>query len=141
MAVAAPAGPPRGFAFPSAYTILFLLLVVIAALTWVIPAGQYNRNPNGEPIPGTYHAVPQNPQRLLSGTLLAPISGTYGIQNSEGNVSPSNTGTLYGAINVALFVLVIGGFLGLTMKTGQLTRASAPWCADWGRAAVCSFPF
>jgi uncharacterized ion transporter superfamily protein YfcC len=110
----------RQLAFPSAYTILFLLLIVIAALTWVIPAGQYNRNPDGEPIPGTYHTVPQNPQRLISGTLLAPVSGTYGIQNVEGNVGPSNSGTLYGAINVALFVLVIGGFLGLTMKTGAI---------------------
>src|SRR5436309_16058841 len=93
---------PRRFAFPSAYTILFLLLAVMAVLTWVIPAGQYDRGADGEPVPGTYHLVPQNPQKLLSGTLLAPISGTYGIQSAEGNVSPSNTGTLYGAINVAL---------------------------------------
>jgi uncharacterized ion transporter superfamily protein YfcC len=44
----------------------------------------------------------------------------YGIQNAEGNVDPDNIGTLYGAINVALFVLVIGGCLGLTMKTGAI---------------------
>src|SRR5947199_3691624 len=120
---AAPAAAPparRQVAFPSAYTILFLLLAVMAVLTWVIPAGQYDRGADGEPVPGTYHLVPQNPQKLLSGTLLAPISGTYGIQSAEGNVSPSNTGTLYGAINVALFVLIIGGFLGLTMKTGAV---------------------
>jgi uncharacterized ion transporter superfamily protein YfcC len=64
--------------------------------------------------------VPQNPQKLISGTLLAPVTGTYGIQAADGNVSPYNSGTLYGAINVALFVLVIGGFLGLTMKTGAI---------------------
>jgi len=120
---AQPATPPpekKGFTFPTAYTVLFILLVIMAALTYVIPAGQYNRNPDGEPIPGSYHTVPQNPQKLLSGTLLAPISGTYGIQSADGNVSPYNSGTLYGAINVALFVLVIGGFLGLTMKTGAI---------------------
>src|SRR4029453_5007133 len=44
----------------------------------------------------------------------------YGIQSAEGDVGPYNSGTLYGAINVALFVLVIGGFLGLTMKTGAI---------------------
>src|SRR5215204_2402167 len=118
----APAGAPeeRKVAFPSAYTILFLLLIVMAALTWIIPAGQYDRGSDGQPIPGSYHTVPQNPQKLLSGSLLAPISGTYGIQGADGSVSAYNSGTLYGAINVALFVLVIGGFLGLTMKTGAI---------------------
>ena len=57
--------------------------------------------------------------------MLAPISGTYGIQGADGYVSPYNSGTLYGAINVALFVLVIGGFLGLTMKTGAIDAGIA----------------
>jgi uncharacterized ion transporter superfamily protein YfcC len=124
---ASPEAPPaqRWFTFPSAYTILFLLLIVMAILTWVIPAGQYELNADGAPIPGTYHTVPQNPQKILSGTLLAPITGTYGIQAPDGNVSPYNSGTLYGAINVALFVLVIGGFLGLTMKTGAIDAGIA----------------
>lgn len=110
----------RQFTFPTAYTILFALLVLIAALTWVIPAGQYDKDTNGQPVPGTYHTVPPNPQRIVSGTLLAPISGMYGIQSADGNVNPDNTGTLYGAINVALFVLMVGGFLGITMKTGAI---------------------
>jgi uncharacterized ion transporter superfamily protein YfcC len=119
--------PPeqRGLAFPSAYTILFLLLIVMAVLTWIIPAGRYELNADGAPIPGTYHTVPQNPQKILGGTLLAPITGTYGIQAEDGSVSPYNSGTLYGAINVALFVLVIGGFLGLTMRTGAIDAGIA----------------
>ena len=32
--------------FPTAYTILFGLIVLMAALTWVIPAGQYQRETN-----------------------------------------------------------------------------------------------
>src|SRR3954447_15328918 len=52
----------RGFTFPTAYTILFLLLIVMAVLTWIIPAGRYDLNPDGAPIPGTFHNVPQNPQ-------------------------------------------------------------------------------
>jgi uncharacterized ion transporter superfamily protein YfcC len=114
-----PAGK-RGFTFPSAYTILFLLLIVVTILTWIIPAGQYDYTSDGSPIPGTYHTVPQNPQKLIAGTLLAPITGMYGIKSAAGDVSTYNSGTLYGAINVALFVLVIGGFLGLTMKTGAI---------------------
>ena len=45
--------------FPTAFTILFVLIAVVAALTWIIPAGQYQRALNqtlGQeaPVPGTY---------------------------------------------------------------------------------------
>lgn len=30
------------FKFPSAYTILFFLIAIVAVLTWIIPAGQYH---------------------------------------------------------------------------------------------------
>jgi uncharacterized ion transporter superfamily protein YfcC len=110
----------RTFTFPSAYTILFLLLIVVTILTWIIPAGRYEYAADGAPIPGTYHAVPQNPLRIVEGALLGPVDGMYGLKDSDGFVSANNSGSLYGAINVALFVLVIGGFLGLTMKTGAV---------------------
>jgi uncharacterized ion transporter superfamily protein YfcC len=108
------------FSLPSAYTILFILIVIVAALTWIIPAGVYDRNEDGSPIPGTYHSVPQNPARIIGDSLTAPINGLYGIENSDGNISYYNSGTLFGAIDVALFVLVIGGFLGVTMQTGAI---------------------
>ena len=34
--------------FPTAYSILFGLIIVVAALTWIIPAGQYDRAMNEE---------------------------------------------------------------------------------------------
>ena len=37
--VAAPAEEKRRFTLPSAYTILFALIVLAAIATWVIPAG------------------------------------------------------------------------------------------------------
>jgi uncharacterized ion transporter superfamily protein YfcC len=120
---AASAGAPqkRGFSLPSAYTILFVLIVIVAALTWIIPAGEYDVDAEGEPIPGTYHQVEQNPQRIIVDSLLAPINGLYGIESAEdGSISVWNTGELFGAIDVALFILVIGGFLGVTMKTGAI---------------------
>ena len=51
-----------GFKFPSAYTVLFFLLIVVVIATWIIPAGQYDTDEEGEPIPGSYHEVEQNPQ-------------------------------------------------------------------------------
>src|SRR5678815_4072986 len=38
----------------------------------------------------------------------------------RGNINYYNSGTLFGAIDVALFIIVIGGFLGVTMKTGAI---------------------
>ncbi len=99
--------------FPTAYTILFLLIVVVAALTWIIPAGQYERQMNEEvgrevAVPGTYATVEANPQGPID-VLLAPIGGFYNPDSYAAN-----------AIDVALFVLFIGGFLGVVNATGSI---------------------
>jgi uncharacterized ion transporter superfamily protein YfcC len=121
-AATSPAPEPgkRGFALPSAYTILFILIVIVALLTWIIPAGAYDLDADGQPIPGSYHQVEPNPQRIVVDSLLAPINGLYGIEGEDGSISVWNSGELFGAIDVALFILVIGGFLGVTMSTGAI---------------------
>ena len=100
----------RKFKMPSAYTILLAIIVVVAILTWIVPAGQYDYvDPTAskkEPIPGTYHTVEANPQGLKS-IVMAPIDG------------------FYDAVDVALFILVIGGFLGVVMKTGAIDAGIA----------------
>ena len=108
------------FSLPSAYTILFALIVVMAIATWIVPAGAYQLDKEGSPVPDTYHEVPSHPSRILVDSLTAPINGLYGIENGKGNISYYNTGVLFGAIDVALFIIVIGGFLGVTMKTGAI---------------------
>jgi uncharacterized ion transporter superfamily protein YfcC len=111
----------RRFTLPSAYTILFALIVLAAIATWAIPAGVYNLDATtGEPIPGTYHEVAAKPARILVDSLTAPINGLYGIEDAKGNINYYNSGTLFGAIDIALFILVIGGFLGVTMRTGAI---------------------
>ncbi|WP_330985402.1 MULTISPECIES: YfcC family protein [Enterobacterales] len=101
------------FKFPSAYTILFLLIALVAAATWIIPAGQYQMAMNETlgkevPVAGTYALVDAAPQGIAA-VLLAPIDGLY---NHQTNMA--------GAIDVALFVLIIGGFLGVVNKTGAI---------------------
>jgi uncharacterized ion transporter superfamily protein YfcC len=108
------------FTLPSAYTILFALIVLMAIATWIVPAGVYDRDKEGAPKPGTYHEVESNPQRILIDSLTAPINGLYGIEDETGNINYYNTGVLFGAIDVALFIIVIGGFLGVTMATGAI---------------------
>lgn len=112
------------FKFPSAYTILFGLIAVVALLTWVIPAGQYDREMNESlgkevPITGTYHAVEGNPQGLVD-VLLAPIDGFYDHNSYEA-----------AAIDVSLFILIIGGFLGLVTKTGAIDAGIERVTAGW----------
>ncbi len=59
-------------------------------------------------------------------SLLAPVNGMYGIEDpATGNIDVFNSGTLFGAIDVALFILVIGGFIGITMKTGAIQAGIA----------------
>ncbi len=70
----------KKFKFPTAFTILVLITVVVAILTFVIPAGRYDYDENGQPVPGSYHAVDPNPQRLKD-AILAPINGMYGLQD------------------------------------------------------------
>lgn len=124
-----PPPPPtdrKRFSLPSAYTILFALIVVTALATWIVPAGRYALDPDGSPIPGTYTEVDSSPSRILVDSLKAPINGLYGIEDpATGNVDVYNDGTLFGAIDVALFILVIGGFIGITMKTGAIQAGIA----------------
>src|SRR5215217_2902827 len=115
----------KRFTLPSAYTILFALIVLAAIATWVIPAGIYKVNKAGEPKPGSYHEVAANPQRILIDSVEAPLNGLFGIENKQGNINYYNSGTLFGAIDVALFIIVIGGFLGITMKTGAIQAGIA----------------
>lgn len=90
---------------PSAYTILLSIILIIMVLTWIIPAGQYDymTNDNGveQPIAGTYHQVEQSRQTLAD-VVLASFHG------------------FYEAVEIAIFILMVGGFLGVVMKTGAI---------------------
>lgn len=104
--------------FPSAYTILMLLTVLMALLTWMIPAGQYQMELNETlgklvPVVGSYQTVEANPQGIID-ILMAPIQGFY---------DPSDY--VARAVDVALFVLVIGGFLAVVTETGAIDAGIA----------------
>ena len=107
---------------------------ITALATWIIPAGRYALDAEGSPIPGTYEEVDSTPSRIIVDSLEAPINGLYGIEDpATGNVDVFNSGELFGAIDVALFILVIGGFIAITMKTARSRPASpcsSPASAD-----------
>ena len=90
---------PR-FRLPTAYTILFLLLALVALSTWLIPAGAYDYL-DGVPVAGSYHPVEAAPQGV-GAVLKAAFSG------------------FYEAVDVCVFILMVGGFLGIVMKSGAM---------------------
>jgi uncharacterized ion transporter superfamily protein YfcC len=99
--------------FPTAYTILFALIIVVAALTWIIPAGKFDRVQNDAvgrevAVAGTFKVVEPNPQGFID-ILLAPTAGFYDPDSYAAN-----------AIDVSLFVLFLGGFLGVVNATGSI---------------------
>ncbi len=99
--------------FPTAYTILFVLIIVVAGLTWIIPAGKFDRVQNDAvgrevAVAGTYKTVEPNPQGYID-ILLAPTAGFYDPVSYAAN-----------AIDVSLFVLFLGGFLGVVNATGSI---------------------
>ncbi len=113
MSVVAQTAEGRGWRFPSAFSILFGLIILVAALTWIIPAGQYQRvqNPAIErdvPVAGTFAPTESNPQDVFD-VVMAPIGGLYNPATNQAN-----------AIDVAVFVLVIGGFIGVVSSSGAI---------------------
>lgn len=141
----------KKLSFPTAYTILFIVAVLVAGLTWIMPAGKYDSlaydsgsnvfivtgatgdtseypasqatldefgikaelskfvdgdiyKPVG--IPGTYTELESNPQGLKE-LFQAPIEGMY-----EG-------------VDIIIFILIIGGFIGVINHTGAFDSGIA----------------
>jgi uncharacterized ion transporter superfamily protein YfcC len=150
----------RGFKFPTAFTILFGVLVLVWALTFIIHPGTYDYvscdGGTPKPIPGTFHHVDVNQsfQERLYDLWVSPVNGLYGVRTPAepiinpppelvqagmkacgvaggqqipavvvtppGHTGPYNTGDIAGAVAVFFFVLAIGAFITVTIKTGAL---------------------
>jgi uncharacterized ion transporter superfamily protein YfcC len=65
---------------------------------------------------------------------LAPVNGLYGIKASDGGfIGPYETGELFGAAGVFLFVLAIGIFITMSMRTGAIDIGIAHVAQRYGR--------
>ena len=143
----------KNFSFPTAYTVLMIIAVAVALLTRVIPAGRFDRlqydkdtqrflqttqdSTRAYPaeqatldrlgiriplekftggsiykpvaIPGTYQRLPARPQGLVA-LIQSPLLG------------------IIDAIDVILFVLILGGFIGVVHRSGAFD-AGVAWMA------------
>ena len=134
-------GPERHFRFPSAFTVLFGVTVAVWLLAFVIPTGAYRTDPEtGRPIPGSYEAVDAGlsfVDRLMQ-LFLAPVNGLYGIRSGDtGFIGPYEVGELFGAAGVFLFVIAIGIFITISIRTGAIDNGIARVAQRFGtRGAV-----
>lgn len=137
----------KSFSFPTPYTTLMVIIALSALATWFLPAGSFDQLSYEEgsfqisgnrsldlaaeqstldslglkmelskfeegkirrpvSIPGTYHLSPAAPQGLLA-ILYAPIQG------------------IYESIDIILFVLIIGGFIGVFQHSGAMDKGIA----------------
>lgn len=65
------------FKVPNTYLLIFSLLVLIAALTWIIPGGKYDRtilNNREVVVPNSFKYVESNPQGLFD-LFISPLKG------------------------------------------------------------------
>jgi len=90
---------------PHPYTIIFFLIIFVAILTYILPAGEFERYKDSEGRTlvkaGSYEIVKKNPQGI-KGILMAPIKGSID------------------AAAVVGFVLIIGGAFGIIGATGAI---------------------
>jgi uncharacterized ion transporter superfamily protein YfcC len=99
---------PMRLRLPHPFVLLLGAVFIAAALTWVIPAGQYERRPDAQSgrdvvVAGTYHRVEAAPVRPLPALVAVP------------------RGIIAGA-DVILTILFVGGAFALLDATGALSR-------------------
>src|SRR3954453_12889391 len=117
--------------FPTAFTVLVAVLALVWVASFFVPAGAYRNDPeSGGPVPGSYRELPACSNasgdelcvetafdQRLKQLFIATPNGLYGIENDRGFVSADETGALYGSAMIFLFVLAVGAFITVTMKT------------------------
>jgi uncharacterized ion transporter superfamily protein YfcC len=115
----------KKFQFPTALTTVAVVTVVVWLAALFIPAGTYEHDEYGAPIPGTYRQVPSplDPGDRVRQLVLSPVNGLYGLKNEDGYVDTETSGTMFGAVGVVLFILSIGAFISVSFATRSLEVA------------------
>lgn len=141
----------KKISFPTAYTVLFIILILAALLTYIIPAGRYERleydpdqnlfitydiNDETNTLPATQETLDRlniniNINKFLDGSITKPIA----IPNTYQRIEQSPQGLIdiliapiegvMDSVDIMIFVLILGGIIGLINKTGSFDAAIA----------------
>jgi uncharacterized ion transporter superfamily protein YfcC len=132
---------------PSPITILVVVILIAAAATWVLPAGEYNKLSYAEPasfslstnnggaktLPFTQHTLDSLHIRIpiakfSNGDIRKPVAvpGSYHLlkSNKQGPLAivQAPIKGIYDTIDIILFVLFIGGFMNVFQYTGAMEQ-------------------
>ncbi len=141
----------KKFSFPTAFTVLLIVLILAAVLTWLIPAGSYAKllydadgqvfvitNPDGseEEMPGNQETldtlgIKNDFSKFEDGSVYKPIA----IPGSYEHVEQQHQGAMevimapidgiYDSMDIILFVFIIGGVIGVLNYTGAFNAGIA----------------
>lgn len=135
-------------ALPSPITILFIVIVIAAIATWLLPAGEYNSltysnnaftvstAAGDKTLPATQHTLDSlkiliTLDKFKSGDIFKPVAipGTYHQikSNKQGitEVIEAPVKGLYDSSDIIFFLLFIGGFIAVFQETGALEQGVA----------------
>ena len=101
----------KGFKLPDTYVLVAIMLIVMAALTYIVPAGTYDMvtsEATGKQVvdPNSFHYVQRTPTTILQ-FLMAFYTGLN-----------KNYSTIF-------FVTLIGGYFKIVNETGAITNGLA----------------
>ncbi|SHH38832.1 Uncharacterized membrane protein YfcC, ion transporter superfamily [Clostridium collagenovorans DSM 3089] len=137
--------------FPTAFTVLFIVLILSALLTFIIPSGSYVKlsydsdksvftllSPNGDTkeMPATQETldklnVKATLEKFTDGSIKKPVSvpGTYEKieQNPQGlkEIIQAPILGVYDTIDIIMFVFIIGGVIGVLNFSGAFNAGIA----------------
>lgn len=93
--------------FPNVFVILFTLVIIMAILTYIIPAGEFDRTTNEDGtavvVQGTYESIESNPAGIQDIFLSIP------------------EGMIEGA-SIIFFILIVGGAFGILLSTNVIEK-------------------
>lgn len=137
--------------FPTAFTVLFIVLILAAIMTYIVPAGLYSKleynsdedvfistdhEGNTSTLPATQETldglnINMSVDKFTDGSIKKPISipDTYEtIEQSPQGLIPTIISPVQGimdTVDIMVFVLILGGIIGLINKTGTFDAGIA----------------
>jgi len=137
--------------FPTAFTVTFIVLILVAALTYLIPAGSYAKlkfdtetnmftitKPSGEieELPATQEVLDKlnmkvDVSKFTSGSISKPIAIPNTYEKIESNpqgpfeILTAPIQGVYESIDIIMFVFILGGIIGVINYTGAFDAGIA----------------
>ncbi|WKC88471.1 YfcC family protein [Borreliella japonica] len=98
---------------PSSFTIIFSLIVFVTILTYVIPAGKFDKE---------FRQIGDGPKReiIVAGTYQSVDRGPRGFFHPIMTILTAMSKGMEHAAEIIIFVLIVGGAYGIIMKTGAI---------------------